>query len=150
MVDLKHTDMAQNELNVALEMLHFGFRAITHHPDQRLKELRYTRVHHRILYFIGRNPETSINGLLATMQVSKQYLNRPLNRLVDDGYVDAWQDDKDKRMKRLTLSSAGLSLENDLTGEQRKQLSRVFTQAGPEAEAGWRKIMELLARVNMK
>ncbi|VAW56647.1 hypothetical protein MNBD_GAMMA07-2002 [hydrothermal vent metagenome] len=150
MVDLKHTDMAQNELNVALEMLHFGFRAITHHPDQRLKEIGYTRVHHRILYFIGRNPETCINGLLATMQVSKQYLNRPLNKLVDDGYVDAWQDDKDKRMKRLSLSSAGLLLEKNLTGEQRKQLSRVFTQAGPEAEAGWRKIMELLARVNMK
>ncbi len=150
MVDLKKYKPLQNELKSALEMLHFGFRAITLHPDQRLKEIGYTRVHHRILYFIGRNPETSVNQLLATMQVSKQYLNRPLKKLIDDGYVVVWRDDEDKRIKRLKLSSSGVTLENKLTGEQREQLAGVFKQAGPDAEAGWRKIMHLLAENNMK
>jgi len=146
MVDSKDPmEIREGELNSALEALHFGFRALALHPDERLAELGYSRVHHRILYFIGRNPGCSVNDLLAIMRVSKQYLHRPLQRLIKDGHVSVRRDDDDRRVKRLRLTSKGQRLEGVLTGEQRRQLGRVFEKAGPQAEAGWRRVMTLLA-----
>ncbi len=143
MVDHKSDD-DEASLNAALEALHFGFRAITAQPDARLQALGYSRVHHRILYFIGRHPRSSINELLAIMRVSKQYLHRPLRRLIEDGYVEAAVDRDDRRVKRLMLTQKGARLEEELTGEQRRQLAEVFAQAGVQAEAGWRTVMQLL------
>lgn len=143
MVDLNKK--SQKKLNDALEVLHFAFRALTAHPDEYLLTLGYSRVHHRVLYFIGRYPDSSINELLAIMKFSKQYLHRPLKRLIEDGYIKVAQDEDDKRIKRLRLSSRGTALEKKLTGEQREQLAEVFRRAGPQAEAGWRKVMKFLA-----
>ncbi len=148
MVDRKGSLDAIQGLNEALEALHFGFRSITAHPDERLKALGCSRVHHRILYFIGRNTGCSINELLGIMRVSKQYLHRPLRQLIEDGYVETRQDEGDRRIKRLSLARKGQDLEEKLTGMQREQLSEVFRQAGPQAEAGWRKVMALLAGHN--
>jgi len=79
------------------------------------------------------------------MQVSKQYLNRPLRRLLEDGHVAAVRDPADRRIKRLTLTASGRALEARLTGAQRRRLAAVFQAAGAEAEAGWRRVMALLA-----
>lgn len=144
MIDRYDSSDEQQRLNQALEALHFGFRAITAHPDERLKALGYSRVHHRILYFVGRNQGCSVNELLGIMRVSKQYLNRPLRQLVEDGYIQSNQDKADRRVKRLRLTPKGRRLEEKLTGEQRAQLAEVFKQAGPGAEAGWRRVMALL------
>lgn len=143
MVDQKKRSREQ-ELNAALEAIHFGFRAITAKPDERLAGLGYSRVHHRILYFIARNSDCSINELLGVMRVTKQYLHRPLQRLIEDKYVFVKPDPDDKRIKRLYLSRKGAGLENELSGDQRQRFQQVFKQAGSQAEAGWRKVMALL------
>jgi DNA-binding MarR family transcriptional regulator len=144
MVDPNSTDREQR-LNAALEAIYFGFRAITAQPDARLARLGYSRIHHRILFFVGRNPGSSINDLLGIMRISKQYLHRPLQRLIADGYVRVKADPTDRRMKRLELSKTGASLEKELSGDQRARFEQVFAEAGPQAEAGWRKVMDLLS-----
>jgi DNA-binding MarR family transcriptional regulator len=144
MVDLKKGEREQ-ELNAALEAIYFGFRALTARPDARLAELGYSRVHHRVLFFIGRNPRCSVNDLLAIMGVSKQYLHRPLQRLIADGYVETAADAADRRVKRLSLTGEGGKLERALSGDQRDRFRKVFDEAGPAAEAGWRTVMALLA-----
>ncbi len=138
-------DPREAELNQALELLHFGFRALIRQPDARLQALGYSRVHHRILYFIGRHPGCSVGELLKIMRVSKQYLHRPLRQLVEDGLVESRPDPEDKRVRRLRLTEAGGKLEAELTGAQRRQLDQVFTAAGRDAEAGWRAVMARLA-----
>jgi len=148
MIDQKDDALSREEMNRALEALHFGFRAIIAHPDERLRALGYSRVHHRVLYFVGRNPGCSVNELLSIMRVSKQYLNRPLRQLVEEGYIESKRDARDRRVKRLKLTAKGRRLEETLTGEQRSQLAEVFRKAGPRAEAGWRKVMALLAGEN--
>lgn len=135
----------EEELNQALEALYFAFRAVIAKPDARLSELGFSRVHHRILYFVGRNPGLSVNELLGIMGVSKQYLNRPLRQLTEQGYIDASPEPNDRRMKRLGLTPAGAALENELSGDQRRRFSLVFSEAGKEAEEGWHRIMQLLS-----
>lgn len=135
----------EKELNKALEALHFAFRAVVAKPDAILAERGLSRVHHRILYFIGRKPELSVNELLATLGVSKQSLNSPLRQLTQLGLVESNSDTSDRRIKRLTLTPSGLCLESQLSGDQRQRFARVFEVVGLEGETAWRKVMHLLA-----
>lgn len=136
----------EQELNQALEAMHFGFRAMVLKPDQLLAQEGMSRIHHRLLYFIGRNPDCSISELLQILQVSKQYLNRPLKQLISQDYIDYRSDSIDKRIKRLKLTKRGQQLEDQLTGEQRKRFAEIFQQVGPEVEKNWRQVMQLLAK----
>jgi DNA-binding MarR family transcriptional regulator len=135
----------QNSLNAALELFHFAFRAFTSGPDTILAEQGLARVHHRILYFVGRNPAISVNALLKILGVSKQALNGPLRALKELDLIAANADEFDKRIKRLTLTASGQILENRLSQSQRELMTQVFSDAGSEAEQQWRAIMQKLA-----
>ncbi len=136
----------QQSLNAALELFHFAFRAFTTGPDAILAEQGLQRVHHRILYFVGRNPALSVNALLRILGVSKQALNGPLRTLKNLELITATADPDDKRIKRLTLSSQGQELENRLSQSQRKLMTAVFNDVGEDAEQHWRAIMAKLAQ----
>lgn len=134
----------QQELNQALEAMHFGFRAMTYQPDRRLSELGLARVHHRVLYFIGRNPGCSVNELLDIMRVSKQYLHKPLQKTIALGYVEQSIDPRDRRVRRLELTAQGKKLEHELSEVQRSRFADIFRQLGPAAEKHWHRVMALL------
>lgn len=135
----------QQELNQALESMHFGFRAMIYQPDQRLAKLGLARIHHRLLYFIGRNPDCSINELLQIMRITKQYLHQPLKKLLNLGYVRQKTDGADRRIRRLRLSAKGRELEFELSEVQRRRFADIFKRAGPAAEKHWRQVMALLS-----
>ena len=135
----------EQELNLALESMHFGFRAMTFKPDQRLAELGLARIHHRLLYFLARNPDCSINQLLQVMRISKQYLHKPLKKMISQGYVNQQADSEDRRIKRIQLTAKGKQLEYELTEAQRQRFAEIFKQTGPTAEKHWRQVMALLS-----
>lgn len=146
MVDqLKNRQVRDRELSRALEALHFAFRAVIKKPDEQLARLRLARVHHRVLYFIGQRPSSSVAELLNAMQVSKQYLHRPLTQLIQRGFVTMIRDRDDRRVKRLALSGKGLKLEQQLSGIQRERFARVFAESGAASERAWHQVMMLLA-----
>ena len=135
----------QSELDQALALFHFAFRAFTTGPDKILGEYGLQRVHHRILYFVGRNPAISVNALLRILGVSKQALNGPLRTLIEGGLIHTEQDSADRRIKRLSLSERGQSLEEELSNSQRSLLRSIFDEAGASAEQQWRNIMHRIA-----
>lgn len=128
-------------LRLAIEQFYFGYRAFTAPPDRILEQRGLGRVHHRILYFVGRNPQISVNALLAVLDVSKQALNAPLRQLLEMQLVAMDTAAHDRRVRQLTLTASGAKLEAQLTGTQMKQLQSVFAQAGANAEAGWHQVM---------
>ena len=136
----------EQQLNQALEAMHFGFRAMVYKPDQRLGELGLSRIHHRLLYFIGRNSNCSISELLQILGISKQYMHRPLKQLIDRNYVIQATDGNDRRIKRLKLSAHGDQLEFELSDLQRQQMDEIFRQLGPQAEKNWHQVMQLLGQ----
>jgi DNA-binding MarR family transcriptional regulator len=146
MADLNNPDnQREQELNKALEALHFAFRAVIAKPDAILAERGLSRVHHRILYFIGRHPGLSVNELLAMLGVSKQSLNVPLRQLTELGLIESKADPLDRRIKRLSLTQEGLCLEKKLSGDQRQRFAKAFEIVGREGEATWHQIMKLVA-----
>jgi len=139
------TDPREAELNRALEALYFAFRAVVAKPDQRLAEMGLSRIHHRMMYFLRHRPACSITDLLRILGVSKQYLNRPLKQLLDLNLIQIEADSRDKRLKRLSLTDQGRTLEQELSGSQRHRFAQVFDRIGPEAEAAWYRVMRMLA-----
>jgi len=135
----------EQELNLALESMHFGFRAMTYKPDQQLARLGLARIHHRLLYFLARHPGCSVNELLQIMRISKQYLHQPLKKMIAQGHVSQRPDAADRRIKRIRLSAKGKKLEYELTEVQRQRFAEIFKQTGPTAEKHWRQVMALLS-----
>ena len=146
MVDLKTLPPArQAELREAIELFYFAYRSFTDQPDRILERRGLGRTHHRILYFISRQPDLSVQGLLALLAVTKQALNAPLRQLIEMGLVTALPAPDDRRVKRLRLSPEGRRLEQALTGVQMRLLQDAFAAAGPEDAAGWLRIQAILA-----
>jgi DNA-binding MarR family transcriptional regulator len=128
----------------AIETLYFAYRAFTQKPDLMLEKRGLNRVHHRILYFVGRQPDQTINQLLKTLQVSKQALNAPLRQLVEMQLVEVKASPADRRVRLLCLTPKGTELENSLTATQLEQLQAAFAQAGDQARTGWFAVMKFL------
>lgn len=135
----------QNALHDAMEAMFFGYRAFTDRADRVLDAQGLGRVHHRILYFVGRRPGVSVKGLLEILAVSKQAINAPLRRLVELDLIAVTADKADGRMKNLQLTPQGRSLEGELSGAQTEHLSRAFEASGAAAEAGWLRVMRALS-----
>ena len=142
MVDLKR----QDELRSAIELFYFAYRGFTDRPDRILERRGLGRVHHRILYFIGRRPDVSVRGLLDLLAVSKQALNAPLRQLLEMNLVNAVADPADRRVKKLRLTPDGLRLEAELTGAQMRHLQAAFDRIGVDQAQGWREVMGELAK----
>ena len=144
MVDLKAG--GEEKLREAIELFYFAYRAFTDGPDHILEERGLGRVHHRILYFVGRNPQTTVNALLEILDVSKQALHAPLRQLVEEQLVVMRPDEKDRRYKRLNLTGEGKKLEARLTGAQMKLLGAVFAARGERAQTAWKTVMREITR----
>jgi DNA-binding MarR family transcriptional regulator len=132
----------QTELCDAIEHFYFAYRAFTSRPDRILEQRGLGRVHHRILYFLGRKPGLAVNELLSTLGVSKQALNAPLRQLLEMKLIIADSPQHDRRVKQLVLTDAGKKFEMQLTHTQMKQLAAVFDGAGAKAEKTWLEIMK--------
>lgn len=141
-----HVNMVDiTDARSAIEHLYFAYRGFTAGPDQLLESRGLGRVHHRILYFVGQRPTQSVGDLLNTLGVSKQALNAPLRRLVEAGLIEVQPAPSDKRIRLLSLTPAGLTLETQLSDIQTQLIQDAFRKAGADAQEGWFKVMAALA-----
>ncbi|GAA5785480.1 MarR family winged helix-turn-helix transcriptional regulator [Chitiniphilus shinanonensis] len=145
MVDINQQD---ERLNAALELFYYAYRVFTAQPDALLAERGWARVHHRVLYFVGREPGLSVNTLIARLGVSKQALHGPLRDLQEAGLVLATPSAQDKRVRCLSLSAAGAALEEEISSGQRALLAGIFSECGVPAAQGWEAVMGALAQLD--
>ena len=137
------SDVARGD--AAMMLLHFAYRRVIERPDEILAQHGLGRVHHRILFCVGRHPGIRIGQLLKTLDVTKQALNPPLRQLMQQRLIAAAVDPGNRRTKMLRLSERGVALEERLSGDQRERFLRAFREAGPDAEDTWRRVMRHLA-----
>ena len=128
----------------------FAYRGFTADPDRILADMAYGRAHHRAIHFIGRAPGTTVNNLLNILGVTKQSLNRVLRTLIADGLVESKVGRIDKRERHLDLTQAGRTLEQTLSDAQRARMRAAFRDAGPEAVAGFRTVLEAMMDGEMR
>lgn len=147
MTDLKSdTALDEEEMRQAIELLYFAYRGFTAEADAILAELGMGRAHHRVIYFVGRNPSVTVSALLGILRITKQSLARVLSQLVSEGYVLQTPGPKDRRQRLLTLTGKGVDLEQQLTARQSRLLARAFSASGRDGIDGLRRILtELVA-----
>ena len=141
MIDLN----SSQSLSDAIELMYFAYREFTSQADKILEARGLGRVHHRILYFIGRNPNFTIGQLIETLAVSKQALNAPLRQLIEMNLVSQNADMNDRRVKRLLLTASGKRLESRLTGAQTEKLNKAFNTIDSNHVEVWYQVMTALS-----
>jgi len=133
-------------LDEALALLHFGFRAVVAEPDRILARRGLGRLHHRILFFVARQPGLRMSELLALLGISKQALHGPMRQLVARDLVHSRVDPQSRRSRCLRLSRSGAALEEKLSSIQRELFAQAFAAAGPQAERGFRAVLAKIIR----
>lgn len=136
--------LREEELRQGIELLFFAYRDFTADPDSILEEYGFGRAHHRVIHFVGRNPEITMGELLGLLRVTKQSLNRVLQALLGRGFIIQRQGTRDRRQRHLSLTESGIELERRLSAPQRARVAQAYREAGPEAVAGYRKVLAAL------
>ncbi|WP_424987951.1 MarR family winged helix-turn-helix transcriptional regulator [Microbulbifer sp. S227A] len=142
--------LTDEQLRQGIEAMFFAYRGFTADPDRILGKMAYGRAHHRAVHFINRAPGTTVNNLLAILGVTKQSLNRVLRTLISDGLVESRVGTSDKRERHLYLTESGLKLEQELSDAQRARMRAAFRDAGPEAVAGFKQVLEAMMDADMR
>ena len=142
--------LTDEQLRQGIEAMFFAYRGFTDDPDRILEGLSYGRAHHRAIHFINCAPGTTVNNLLGILGVTKQSLNRVLRALVKDNLVQARVGNKDRRERHLYLTDQGALLEQTLSDSQRARMRAAFRDAGPEAVAGFRTVLEAMMDDNLR
>lgn len=133
--------LREEELRRGIELLYFAYRDFTEDPDAILADSSFGRAHHRVLYFVGRNPGTTVSGLLSLLRITKQSLSRVLGQLMDEGFVKQVPGVTDRRQRLLYLTEKGEAFEKELFATQRQRVAEAYKKAGPEAVAGFWEVL---------
>ncbi len=134
--------LREEELRQAIELLFYAYRDFTAGPDAILAKRQFGRAHHRVLYFVGRNPGMTVTDLLGILRITKQSLSRVLSQLVAEGYVKQTPGLRDRRQRLLELTALGVELERQLFENQRALVAQAYRSAGAAAVEGFRKVLQ--------
>src|SRR5437879_5943070 len=107
--------LREEDLRQAMELLFYAYRDFTAEPDSILAKSNFGRAHHRVIYFVGRNPQVTVSELLSILRITKQSLSRVLSQLVREGYVVQRPGARDRRQRLLELTQKGMELERQLS-----------------------------------
>jgi DNA-binding MarR family transcriptional regulator len=133
--------LRDDDLRQGIELLFFAYRDFTARADETLLQYGFGRAHHRVIYFVGRNPGMTVSELLDILKITKQSLSRVLGQLVRQGFITQRAGTADRRQRLLSLTERGAELERKLTEDQRALVARAYRSAGAEAVEGFRKVL---------
>jgi DNA-binding MarR family transcriptional regulator len=143
--------LREEDLRQGIELLFYAYRDFTAEADAILAQYGFGRAHHRVIYFVGRNPGMPVAALLDILRITKQSLSRVLAQLVREGLIVQRRGERDRRQRLLELTPAGADLERRLTEQQRALIARAYRAAGAEAVDGFRQVLlGLLGEVDRK
>ncbi|MBL6931527.1 MAG: MarR family transcriptional regulator [Rhodospirillales bacterium] len=135
------SDEELDNMRQAIELLFFAYRDFTAEPDAILAGYGFGRAHHRVIYFVGRNPGITVSQLLEILQITKQSLARVLRQLVDEGFIEQRLDEEDGRRRLLHLLDKGHEIEILLTIKQARRINAAFAHVGAEAQKGFKDVL---------
>ena len=124
-------DEAQIDFDM-IELLFFAYRDFISDPDAILAKIGMGRAHHRVVYFVSRQPGMMVTDLLDTLQITKQSLARVLKQLIESGYIRQMAGAKDRRQRRLYPTLAGRELALALSEPQSRRIAQATEGMRPE------------------
>jgi len=114
-----------------IELFFFAYRDFLSDPDAILARIGMGRAHHRVVYFVSRQPGLMVSDLLETLQITKQSLSRVLKHLIEAGYIRQMAGAKDRRERRLYPTLAGRELALALSEPQSLRIAHAMEDLTP-------------------
>jgi DNA-binding MarR family transcriptional regulator len=124
-----------------VELLFFAYRDFVSDPDEVLAKFGFGRAHHRVLHFVNRNPGMKVAALLDILKITKQSLGRVLKQLIDQGYIEQREGERDRRQRLLYVTQKGADLALRLAHLQTTRIARALGEVGPGAHEAARKFL---------
>lgn len=118
-----------------VELLFFAYRDFVSDPDAILAKIGMGRAHHRVVYFVSRQPGLMVTDLLDILQITKQSLARVLKQLIEMGYIRQMAGAKDRRQRRLYPTLAGRELALALSEPQSRRITHAMSNLAPEGRS---------------
>lgn len=149
--------LRKSELQRGIELLFFAYRDFTAEADRLLAGYGLGRAHHRVIYFVGRQPDITVSDLITILGITKQSLSRVLSHLLAEGYIEQRPGQTDRRQRLLRLTARGKQLEATLTDLQCQRFAAAYHGGGAQSVAGFTDILrglldrptaELLAKLS--
>jgi DNA-binding MarR family transcriptional regulator len=140
----RRLDLSEHALRRTIELLFFAYRDFTADADAELSRYGFGRAHHRVIYFVGRQPGLTVGELLAILRISKQSLAPVLRQLIGGGFVIQRPDPADRRFRRLYLTAEAEALEAQLTAKQAHRIAAAFRSAGADAASGFGRVLRAI------
>jgi DNA-binding MarR family transcriptional regulator len=125
-----------------IELLFFAYRDFLSDPDAILDKIDMGRAHHRVVYFVCRQPGMMVTDLLDLLQITKQSLARVLKELIDLGYIRQMAGAKDRRQRRLYPTLAGRELALALSEPQSRRIGQAMEGFTPEMRLAVKRFLE--------
>lgn len=141
---LPHQFLRMHAIRSGMDLLMFAHKSHLTHSDAALGLRGLGRAHHRVLYFLSRNPGQTVGNLLDTLGVTKQSLMRVTRELKRIGLIEQRTGEHDRRQRLLFLTSEGKELEHNLFDNLHKNMARAYTAAGEDAVKGYWTLMQHL------
>jgi len=124
-----------------IELLFFAYRDFVGDPDEVLAKFGFGRAHHRVLHFVNRNPGMKVAALLDILRITKQSLGRVLKQLIDEGYIEQKEGERDRRQRLLYATPKGAELALRLARLQTARIARALAEVGPGAHEAARRFL---------
>ncbi|TWD54398.1 MarR family transcriptional regulator [Agrobacterium vitis] len=115
-----------------IELFFFAYRDFVSDPDEILEKFGYGRAHHRVVYFVSRQPGMTVADLLSILRITKQSLARVLKELIEQGYIRQMTGPADRRQRRLYPTLAGRELALALSDPQSRRIANAFKGLTPD------------------
>lgn len=126
-------------------LFHLAFRQFVRIPDQLLAQRGLSRIHHRLLWVIGRSGEVSVGDLADRLEITRQGLHGPMRQLREAGLITSRASERNRAVQLVSLTQQGAAVERELNALQRRHLQLAFSGARKGAADGWREVMSTLS-----
>ncbi len=137
--------LREDAIRGGMDLLFFANTRALKRADDKLAAIGLGRAHHRVLYFVARRPDLTINGLLDILGVTKQSFARVSKELMRKGLLEQRTGERDRRHRLLRLTREGAALERELFVPLHDNVARAYVNSGPDAVAGfWTVIQHLI------
>jgi DNA-binding MarR family transcriptional regulator len=139
--------MSDERLDRDLWLFHLAFRQLIKIPDQLLAQRGLGRIHHRILFIVGRSGAVAVGTIAERLEVTRQALHGPMRDLRSGGLITSHPSAENRTVQLVSLTKRGIALEHELNELQRQHLKMAFDRASKAGEEGWRQVMLSLSEL---
>ena len=109
-----------------IEKLFIGYRESFNDPKKILNKYSLGIAHHKVIHLVSLHEGITISQLLRKLNVTKQSLNRVLKDLISLDVIQFKKDEKDTRLKHVSLTKKGKQIFNEIFSSQKQRIYKAL------------------------